>query len=125
MISTAITPKLVIHTAAGRTDLPEITRAMTAWYDSADFDPDLPVLWDLRAATFERPAEDLVAAWSESNRTVINARRPGRKTAWVMPDPEIAAFAVELLTRSDFLHRVRIFHGDMEAATSWLTSSIR
>ena len=125
MISTDITPKLVTHTASARTDLHDITAAMIAWYDHADFDPDLPVLWDMREATFERPPEDLVTSWSESNRTLINARRPGRKTAWVLPDTEVAAFAVDLLTRSDFQHRVRIFHNDMEAAVSWLTSSIR
>jgi len=125
VISSDITPKLVIHTATGRTDLSAITRAMTAWYDHTDFDPDLPVLWDMRAATFEQPAEDVVASWSESNRALINARRPGRKTAWVLPDPQTAAFAVDLLTRSDFQHRVRIFHTDMEAAVSWLTSTIR
>lgn len=125
MISTEITPKLVIHTAVGRTELNEITAAMTAWYEHADFDPDLPVLWDMRAATFQRPAEDLVTSWSESNRVLINARRPGRKTAWVLPDTEVTAFAVDLLTRADFHHRVRIFHNDVEAATSWLTSTIR
>ena len=125
MISTEITAKLVTHTAVTRTDLSEITAAMTAWYEHADFDPDLPVLWDLRAATFQRPAEDLVASWSESNRALINARRPGRKTAWVLPDTEVTAFAVDVLTRSDFHHRVRIFHNDMEAAVSWLTSTIR
>ena len=125
MISTDITPKLVTHTASARTDLHDITAAMIAWYDHADFDPDLPVLWDMREATFERPPEDLVTSWSESNRTLINDRRPGRKTAWVLPDTEVAAFAVDLLTRSDFQHRVRIFHNDMEAAVSWLTSSIR
>lgn len=125
MISTDITPKLVIHTAVGKTQLNDITRAMNAWYEDADFDPDLPVLWDMRAASFERPGEDLVASWSEANRTVINARRPGRKTAWVLPDTAVTEFAVEVLTRADFHHRVRIFHHDMEAAVSWLTSSIR
>jgi len=125
VISTEVTSKLVVHTAVGRTELTEISAAMTAWYDHADFNPDLPVLWDMRATTFERPPEDLVASWSEANRVLINARRPGRKTAWVLPDTEVTAFAVDLLTRSDFHHRVRIFHHDMEAAVSWLTSTIR
>jgi len=124
VISTDITSTLVIHTAEGGTDLTQITEATTRWYQSADFDPALPVLWDLRNATLEPPREDLTA-WSEENRAMINARRSGRKTAWVLPDPETAEFAVDLLTRSDFQHRVRIFHDDMEAAISWLTSSIR
>ncbi|MGD8830303.1 MAG: hypothetical protein PVF57_06835 [Pseudomonadales bacterium] len=124
VISTEITPKLVVHTAAGDTDLGQVTEATRAWYDSPDFDPDLPVLWDLRAATFRQPVED-VSEWSESNRTLVNAQRAGRKTAWVFPNPKAAEFAVELLTRYDFHHRVRIFHNDMEAAISWLTSTIR
>lgn len=124
MISTDVTPQLVVHTAIDGTTLSEITEAMTAWFEHPDFDPDLPVLWDLRTANLAPPTEDL-KAWSETNRAMINARRSGRKTAWVLPDPGTAAFAVDLLARSDFQHRVRIFHNDMEAAASWLTSTIR
>ena len=124
MITTDISPDIVIHTAVGSTSLSEITATMTAWYRNPAFDPDLPVLWDLREASVQPPAEDL-DTWSESNRATINAFRPGRKTAWVLPDPATAEFAVDLLGRSDFQHRVRIFHNDMEAAMSWLTSTIR
>ena len=44
MISTAINPDMVVHTGKDEVTLPQITEAMQGWYQSDDFDPDLPVL---------------------------------------------------------------------------------
>lgn len=124
MISTDITPELVTHTAAGKTSLSEVTQATRRWYDHETFDPDLPILWDFRAAEFSPPDEE-VAEWASTNLSLINALRAGRKTALVFDDPGAVQFTVDLLEAHDWRHKVRVYGDDMEAARAWLTSSIR
>ena len=129
MISSSINPDMVVHTGKDDVTLPQITEAMQGWYESDTFDPDLPILWDLRnintdLTEAQLPETDL-AAWSSQNLTLTNAQRAGRKTAWVFGSASMADFAVDLLGASDWQHKVRIFHNDMEAAVAWLTSTIR
>lgn len=124
VITTAITPRQVTHTASGATTLTQVTEAMERWYNHPEFDPDRPVLWDLRHAGLSAPEEDL-DAWVEANRSVINELRAGRKTAWVFPSPEAADFAVDMLSAHDWQHKVRFFNNDIEAAVAWLNSTIR
>ncbi|MEM8765864.1 MAG: hypothetical protein AAGE43_00340 [Pseudomonadota bacterium] len=129
MISTAITGDIVVHTAADDVSLEQISEAMQAWYQHADFDPERPVLWDLRAVTMELERDGItperVTSWSESSSAVINAERAGRKTAWVFGEDGTAELASELLGAYDWQHKVRIFANDMEAARAWLFSTIR
>ncbi len=129
MISTAINERFVVHTGSDIVTLTQITEAMQAWYDHDQFDPDLPILWDLRLIDLElsqaqMPEVDL-EDWSSRNLAIINAERAGRKTAWVFGNAALAEFAVDLLGASDWQHRVRIFINDMEVAEAWLTSTIR
>lgn len=120
---------MVVHTGADDVSLPQITEAMQAWYAHERFNPDLPILWDLRTINLDLtqaqlPETDL-ADWSDKNLAMINAERSGRKTAWVFGDAAAAEFAVDLLGASDWQHKVRIFNDDMEAASAWLTSTIK
>lgn len=124
VISTHIDPAMVVHTAAGRTTLDQVTDAMRAWYQNPQFDAEVPVLWDMRAAEFSAPDRD-VNVWSEENLAEINAHRPGRKTAWVLADTAVTEFLVDVLSAHDFQHRVRVFHNDIDAARAWLRSTIR
>ena len=124
MINTDITPQRVIHTASGETTLAQITSATKRWYAATDFNPDIPVLWDLRDAALSITEENL-DEWSSENSALINELRAGRKTAWVFGNPEAAEFASNLLGSYDWQHKVRIFNNDMEAATAWLHSTIR
>lgn len=129
MISTALTPTMIVHTGKDDVSLPQITEAMQAWYAHKQFNPDLPILWDLRTINLDLtqaqlPETDL-ADWSDRNLAIINAERAGRKTAWVFGDAEAAEFAVDLLGASDWQHKVRIFNDDMDAAKAWLTSTIK
>lgn len=120
---------MVVHTGTDDVSLSQITEATQAWYEDPQFDPELPVLWDLRkisldVSQIQLPETDL-ADWTSHNLALINARRAGRKTAWVLGSESIADFAVDLLGASDWQHKVRIFNNDMEAAIAWLTSTIR
>ena len=129
MITSAIKPDMIVHTGKDDVTLPQITEAMQAWYRHEQFDPDLPVLWDLRninpdLSRIQLPQTEL-SDWSSYNLSIINAQRAGRKTAWVFSSTEIAEFAVDLLGASDWQHKVRIFNDDMEAALAWLTSTIK
>ncbi len=129
MISTAIADDIVVHTAVDDVSLEQISAAMQAWYQNADFDPARPVLWDLRTVTIELQRDGItqesIASWSETNSAVINAERAGRKTAWVFGEEDTAELASELLGAYDWRHKVRIFANDMEAARAWLFSTIR
>jgi hypothetical protein len=129
VITTAIKPGMIVHTGRDDVSLPQITEAMQSWYRHPEFDPELPVLWDLRTIdlTLSRaqlPETDL-SEWSSQMLPLTNAARAGRKTAWVFGSAAVAEFAVELLGASDWQHKVRIFNDDIEAAVSWLTSTIR
>jgi hypothetical protein len=129
VITTDIQSTMIVHTGRDDVSLPQITEAMQAWYRHPDFDPDLPILWDLRAINLDLtqaqlPETDL-SDWSSHNLAIINSERPGRKTAWVFGSAELADFAVDLLGASDWLHKVRIYHNDMDAALAFLTSTIR
>ena len=124
MLTTRITDKLVVHTGTSKLMLEDITRTMQRWFDDPDFDSDRPILWDLRQATIAAPVGD-IAQWAAENMAMIGARRAGRKTAWVFGDPELAAAAVDLLGAYEWQHKVRIYHNDCEAATAWLTSTIK
>lgn len=129
MITTDIKPDMVVHTGRDEVSLSQITEAMQAWYQHDEFDPDLPVLWDLRDISpdlsWVRLPETELSDWSSYNLSLINAQRAGRKTAWIFANSELAEFAVDLLGASDWQHRVRIFNDDMEAAVAWLTSTIK
>ena len=124
MISTDIDTVMVVHRAAGPTTLSEVSQAMRNWYQNSDFDPEIPVLWDMRGAGFEMPTEDL-EAWARQNVAETNAHRSGCKTAWVLADTRATEFLVDLLSAHDWQHRVRVFHDDIEAARAWLRSTIR
>lgn len=124
MISTAISSQLVVHTAVEESGLTQMTEAMERWYQHPEFEADLPVLWDFRAATVSAQDED-VDVWSKTNSTTVNALRAGRKTALVFGDPDSTEFAVNLLGAYDWQHKVRIFNNDIEAARAWLLSTIR
>ena len=124
VISTDFAATMVVHRAAGRIDPTDVTEAMRRWYNDPGFDPDVPVLWDMRNAEFSGPPQDLTD-WVAENMTEINARRPGRKTAWVLSNSDATAFLVDLLSDHDWKHRVRVFQDDIEAARAWLTSTIR
>jgi hypothetical protein len=125
VITTDVTPQEVVHTATGETTLAQVTDAMNRWYSADDFDPDIPVLWDLRSARLGQATTGDVEAWTESSQQVINQNRAGRKTAWVFGSVEALQVAVELLGEHDWQHRVRFFNDDMEAARVWLHSTIR
>ena len=124
VLTTRISDKLVVHTGTSTLSLDDITQTMRAWFEDPAFDSEKPVLWDLRQATIDLSGED-IAAWAEENVELISARRTGRKTAWVFGDPDLAAAAVDLLGAYEWQHKVRIYHNDWEAATAWLTSTIR
>lgn len=124
MFKTEISDTLVIHTARAAVTLDDIFATMQVWYQHPDFDPERPVLWDLRNAEVEAD-EAGISAWAEAMRQAVNPVRAGRKTAWVLPTSEIAQFAVDLLSSYDFQNRVRIYQNDYEAAYAWLTTTIR
>jgi hypothetical protein len=124
VISTAISDHLVTHTATNETGFDEVTESMEAWYCHPKFDPDLPVLWDLRGAKLQRPDSDM-SGWSDHNRSLVNRLRAGRKTAWVFSDARAAEYTVNFLAAAEWQHRVRIFNDDIEAARAWLKSTIR
>jgi hypothetical protein len=129
VITTAIKQGMIVHTGSDDVSLPQITETILSWYRHPEFDPELPVLWDLRTIdlTLSRaqlPETDL-SEWSSQMLPITNAARAGRKTAWVFGSAEVAEFAVDLLSASDWQHKVRIFNDDIEAAVSWLTSTIR
>jgi len=121
---TAISDTLVIHTAHDAVTLDDIFATMKAWFDHVNFDPEKPVLWDLREASFDATQRE-ISGWAESMLEATNRARAGRKTAWVLPTSEIAQFAVDLVSSYDFKNRVRIYQNDYEAAHAWLTTTIR
>ena len=125
MITTEVTPQEVVHTASGETTLAQVTDAMNRWYSAADFDPEKPVLWDLRAATLGQATAEDIESWTTTSQQIINENRPGRKTAWIFGNVEALQVAVDLLGEHDWQHRVRFFNNDMEAARAWLHSTIR
>lgn len=124
MFTTHVSENLVIHTGQASISLEEILDTMRAWYANPEFDPDKPILWDLRDASIDA-AGDEVAEWAEAMRQLISQHRAGRKTAWVLPSSEVAETAVDLLSSVNPENKVRIYHNDIEAAQSWLTTTIR
>lgn|GEM_PF-6445935 len=124
MLTTHVSDNLVIHTGESSISLDDILTTMRSWFMNPEFDPDKPVLWDLRGARFET-SDEHVAEWAESMRRYTDEFRSGRKTAWVLPSSEVAQAAVDLLSSTNPQNKVRIYHNDYEAAESWLTTTIR
>lgn len=124
MFKTHISENLVIHTGVSKVTLDEILTTMRAWFSNPEFDPDKPVLWDLREAQLE-PSVEQLEAWGQSMVKFTNENRAGRKTAWVLPTSAVAQTAVDLLSTYNAQNKVRIYHNDFEAAHSWLTTTIR
>lgn len=124
MLTTHISKRLVIHTGESNVSLTDILSTMRAWFASPEFNPDLPVLWDLRQAELERSDEQL-ESWGQAMVRFTNEHRAGRKTAWVLPSSALAQTAVDLLSSYRADNKVRIYHNDVEAAQSWLTTTIR
>ena len=124
MFSTSITNRLVIHTGDAEITVEDIGVTWRGWYDHADFNPDTPVLWDLRHAEInitETAAVELLEQLLE----LTNQKRSGRKTAWVFGTATATEFAVESLGDQDWQNKVRIYQDDYAAAEAWLTSTIR
>ena len=124
MFSTSITTKLVIHTGDAEITVEDIAVTWHGWYDHADFNPDTPVLWDLRHADInitETAAVELLEQLLE----LTNEKRSGRKTAWVFGTATATEFAVESLGKQDWQNKVRIYQDDYDAAEAWLTSTIK
>ena len=124
MFSTSITNRLVIHTGDAEITIEDIAVTWHGWYDHADFNPDTPVLWDLRHAEInitETAAVELLEQLLE----LTNQKRSGRKTAWVFGTATATEFAVESLGKQDWQNKVRIYQDDYAAAEAWLTSTIK
>ena len=124
MLESQLNPSVVVHTGSGRVSLDDILATMQSWFTSSDFDPAVPVLWDLREAVIDAGPEEL-AEWGKTMLSATNENRAGQKTAWVLPTSEIAQAAVDLLSSHDFRNKVRIYQNDREAAEAWLTTTIR
>lgn len=124
MLDSQFDKSLIVHTGSGDVSLDEILVAMRAWFTHRDFDPAVPVLWDLREVVIDAAAEELTQ-WGETMLDATNEHRAGHKTAWVLPTSEIAQAAVDLLSSHDFRNKVRIYQNDYEAALAWLTTEIR
>jgi len=124
MLDSQFDTSLVVHTGSGRISLDDILSTMRSWFDHPDFEPAVPVLWDLREAVIDARPDEL-ARWGETMLDATNENRAGHKTAWVLPTSEIAQAAVDLLSSHDFRNKVRIYQNDREAALAWLTTTIR
>lgn len=124
MLESQFTATLVIHTGSGEVHLADILDTMQRWFADPQFDPQKPVLWDLRTAEIASTQEEM-GEWAKSMLTATNENRPGQKTAWVLPTSDIAQAAVDLLSSYDFQNKVRIYQNDIEAAEAWLTTTIR
>jgi hypothetical protein len=124
MLETQFDTSLVIHTGSGRVRLDDILASMQTWFADSNFDPEVPVLWDLRDCVVDAGPEAL-AQWGETMLSATNENRAGHKTAWVLPTSDIAQAAVDLLSSHDFRNKVRIYQNDRDAAEAWLTTTIR
>ena len=124
MLDSTFTPTLVIHTGTDDVHLADILATMRRWFADPQFDAGKPVLWDLRNAVIDTTPDDM-AQWVESMLTATNDNRAGQKTAWVLPNSDVAQMAVDLLSSYDFRNKVRIYQNDIEAAEAWLTTTIR
>lgn len=124
MFSTSITNKLVIHTGDAEITVADIAATWRGWYDHADFNPDTPVLWDLRRAEIN-VTETAAVELLEQLLELTNEKRSGRKTAWVFGTTTATEFAVESLGQQDWQNKVRIYQDDYDAAQAWLTSTIK
>ena len=124
MFSTSITTKLVIHTGDAEITVEDIAVTWHGWYDHADFNPDTPVLWDLRHADINI-SETAAVELLEQLLELTNEKRSGRKTAWVFGTATATEFAVESLGKQDWQNKVRIYQDDYDAAEAWLTSTIK
>ena len=123
MLESQLDGSIVVHTGSGRVALEDILATMQTWFARADFDPAVPVLWDLREAVIDADPEEL-SQWGLAMLSATNENRAGQKTAWVLPTSEIAQAAVDLLSSHDFRNKVRIYQNDREAAEAWLTTTI-
>lgn len=112
--------RIVAHIAEGDVQVADVARALRAWFEHEQFDPDTPVLWDFVQATATLPWRDAVT-FADRYGDYVNANRPAGKTAFVLADA-VAARAIESVT-SHFAWKTqwRMFT-DARAAVDWLTA---
>ncbi len=118
MFVTEISAGLVRHRARGPVTVPAISTAYLDWARHADFDPFLPVVWDLRGERLEIALDELVTIPRATNQ-VTGRLRSGLRTA-VLVDNAVAEFAAGLVARNPaWAADVRVFREERDAL-SWL-----
>ena len=113
-----ISAGLVRHRAHGPVSVPTIAGAYLGWARHPEFDPFLPVLWDLRGARLEIALDELVAIPRATNQ-ITGRLRGGLRTA-ILVDNAVAEFAADLVARSPaWAADIRVFRTERDAI-DWL-----
>lgn len=110
---------LVVHNAEERVALDDFMAALTYWYEHDDFDPSVPVMWDLRDAMVDVSFSELSVLGPLFE--FVNDHRTSGKTAWVVPNELGGAVLKALYEERDWLTEWGTF-SDPADAVDWLLS---
>lgn len=118
MFVTTRSDGLVRHRAQGPVTVQAISIAYLGWARHPDFDPFLPVLWDLRGHPLEIALDELVRIPRVTNQ--ITGRLRGGLRTGILVDNAVAEFAADLLARNPaWAADIRVFRQEGDAL-SWL-----
>lgn len=121
MFDTTILPgTLVRHTAVDEVGLGDISRAHLTWFEDRRFEPQVPVLWDVRGQFLNLSLMDL----AELHRyTTVNTkwrRSPGSRSALLVSYTVLQRVLEEtVVNNTQFIASFRVFTEESEAL-AWL-----
>ncbi len=109
--------QVMIHTGSGDVSMEDVLVATKGWFSHAAFDPEYPVIWDIRDAFLDLTIEDLRRVYALV-RDALPTKRTGGKTAWVHTSGLVRAMIDVLADEFDWGSQWRTFMS-VEEAVSW------
>lgn len=111
--------RLVRHSAVGPITSVSVADAFLRWFDSPDFEPATPVLWDCRDQRIDTTLPELAHLYRRTIGRTPQRRARGSRSA-ILVSGALSAAALGVIPQSDrYVAEFRIFQNEA-AALAWL-----
>ncbi len=115
--------RIAIHTGSGEVSVESILSANAYWFNHPDFDPGLPVLWDIREGQLAISMDEMSAMYSLVRSALGEKKRTGGRTAWVHSSALTRAIIDVVGEEFDWGSEWKAF-SDISDATAWCLGEV-
>ncbi|MEQ8861467.1 MAG: hypothetical protein RIC56_22715 [Pseudomonadales bacterium] len=99
--------------------LDAVAAAFHHWFEHPEFDPDLPVLWDLRGQFIQASVADIGKLHQITSALTDRRRASGGRSAIIAATQTAGRALAGVTTNPNFVASIRVFQSEADAL-AWL-----